>query len=186
MISEITQDDINVSVQRADALNELKKVLHLPRLPVTIEGFDNSNISGTNPVASMVCFTNALSDKKRYRRFKIKTVVGPDDFSSMREVVFRRYSGIIRRNEKFPDLILIDGGKGQLHAACEALDELKLAIPIISLAKKQEEIFIANKDKPLVLSRHSVALRLLQSVRDEAHRFAITYHRYLRKKSEGF
>ncbi|MDR1695723.1 MAG: excinuclease ABC subunit UvrC [Endomicrobium sp.] len=182
MISEITQNEINESVQRADSISELKEELGLKRMPAVIEGFDNSNIQGTNAVASMVRFLNGIPDKKNYRRFKIKTVVGADDFASMREVVFRRYSGLIRKNENMPDLVLIDGGKGQLGAAMGALEELQLNIPVASLAEKNEEIFFPHKDKPLVLSRHSAALRLLQSVRDEAHRFAVNYHRKLREK----
>jgi excinuclease ABC subunit C len=152
-------------------------------MPAIIEGFDNSNIQGTNPVASMVRFLNGMPDKKNYRRFKIKTVIGADDFASMKEVVSRRYSSLIRKNEKLPDLILIDGGKGQLAMASLALNELDLKIPIISLAKQNEEIYQPHKDKPLVLSRNSAALRLLQSIRDESHRFAITYHRLLRGKA---
>jgi excinuclease ABC subunit C len=182
MISEITREEIDASVGRADSISELKKELGLRNMPAVIEGFDNSNIQGTNPVASMVRFTNALADKKNYRKFKIKTVVGADDFATMREVVFRRYSGLLRRNEKMPDLVLIDGGKGQLGAAFSALEELQLKIPIVSLAKKNEEIYFPHKDKPLVLSRHSAALRLLQSVRDESHRFAVSFHRKLREK----
>jgi excinuclease ABC subunit C len=182
MISQISKEDIEAAVERSGSLDELQKVLHLPKLPAVIEGFDNSNIQGTNAVASMVRFTNALPDKKNYRRFKIKTVVGADDFASMNEVVFRRYSGLLRKNEAMPDLILIDGGKGQLAAAKTALDEMKLQIPIISLAKQNEEIFLPQKDKPLILKRNSKALRLLQSVRDEAHRFAVSYHRLLRNK----
>jgi excinuclease ABC subunit C len=182
MISEITQGEINESVQRADSINELKSILGLKIPPAVIEGFDNSNIQGTNSVAAMVRFHNGIADKKNYRRFKIKTVEGSDDFATMREVVFRRYSSLIRKNEKFPDLILIDGGKGQLNAAVSALEELQANIPIISLAKKNEEIFLPTKDKALILSRHSQALKLLQSVRDESHRFAIAYHRQLRKK----
>jgi excinuclease ABC subunit C len=185
MISEIMQDDINQSVQRASGINELKNVLRLKRQPAVIEGFDNSNIQGTNAVACMVRFQNGIADKKNYRRFKIKTVVGADDFASMREVVYRRYSSLIRKNEKLPDLILIDGGKGQLGAATSALKELQIQIPIISLAKKNEEIFLPDKDKALVLSRRSEALRLLQSVRDESHRFALSYHRKLRAKEFG-
>ena len=185
MINEITQDEITQSVQRANSINELKNILGLKRQPAIIEGFDNSNIQGTNAVASMVRFQNGISDKKNYRRFKIKTVAGADDFASMREVVFRRYSALIRKNEKMPDLILIDGGKGQLSAALDALEDIQSQIPIISLAKKNEEIFLPNKDKPLILSRHSPALRLLQSVRDEAHRFAVNYHRKLRAKEFG-
>jgi excinuclease ABC subunit C len=182
MISEITQDEINESVQRADSISELRNALGLRNTPAIIEGFDNSNIQGTNAVASLVRFHNGIADKKNYRRFKIKTVGGADDFATMREVVFRRYSSLIRKNEKFPDLILIDGGKGQLGAAVSALEELQVNIPIVSLAKKNEEIFFPTKDKALVLSKHSEALKLLQSVRDEAHRFAVAYHRHLRKK----
>jgi excinuclease ABC subunit C len=185
MISEITQDEINKSVKRADGINELKNVLKLKYLPSVIEGFDNSNIQGTNAVASMVRFQNGIADKKNYRRFKIKTVAGADDFASMKEVVFRRYSSLIIRNENPPDLILIDGGKGQLGAATSALEKLRSQIPIISLAKKNEEIFLPNEDKSVVLSNHSPALRLLQSVRDEAHRFAVSYHRKLREKEFG-
>jgi excinuclease ABC subunit C len=183
MINEISQNEINKAVQRSDTINELKKVLGLKNFPVVIEGFDNSNIQGTNAVASMVRFHNGIADKKNYRRFKIKTVKGTDDFATMREVVFRRYSSLIRKSEKLPDLILIDGGKGQLGAAVSALEELQINIPIISLAKKNEEIFSPIKDKALVLSKHSEALKLLQSVRDESHRFALNYHRHLRKKS---
>ncbi|GHT59621.1 UvrABC system protein C [Endomicrobiia bacterium] len=185
MISEITQDDINQSVQRADSINELKNVLGLKHPPAVIEGFDNSNIQGTNAVASMVRFQNGIADKKNYRRFKIKTVVGADDFASIHEVVFRRYSSLIRKNEKLPDLILIDGGKGQLGAAVSALKELQIQISIISLAKKNEEIFLPDKDKALVLSKYSEALKLLQSVRNESHRFAVSYHRKLRAKELG-
>ncbi|MDR2772777.1 MAG: excinuclease ABC subunit UvrC [Elusimicrobiota bacterium] len=186
MISEISQDEINQSIDRSDSLNELRQILHADKLPVIIEGFDNSNTQGTNPVASMVRFTNGLPDKKNYKRFKIKTVFGSDDFASMKEVVFRRYSSLIRKNEKLPDLIVIDGGRGQLNAALDSLWKLKLKIPIISLAKRNEEIYFPDKDTPLVLSKNSKALRLLQAVRNESHRFALSYHRLLRKKSEGF
>jgi excinuclease ABC subunit C len=182
MVSEISQDELKQFIERADGINELKNFLGLRHQPATIEGFDNSNTQGTNAVASMVRFQNGIADKKNYRRFKIKTVSGIDDFASIREVVFRRYSSLIRKNEKMPDLILIDGGKGQLGAALSALEELQLCIPIISLAKGNEEIFLQNKDKPLILNRHSEALKLLQCVRDEAHRFAINYHRKLRTK----
>jgi excinuclease ABC subunit C len=182
MITEISQEDINKLVHRANGINELKNILKLKRQPAIIEGFDNSNIQGTNAVASVVRFQNGIADKKNYRRFKIKTVLGADDFASMKEVVFRRYSSLIRKNEKMPDLILIDGGKGQLNAALNALEELQIQIPIISLAKKDEEIFIPNKDKSLILSRHSEALKLLQSIRNESHRVAINYHRKLRER----
>ncbi|MDR1122417.1 MAG: excinuclease ABC subunit UvrC [Endomicrobium sp.] len=183
MINEITQDEVSKSIQRADSISELKKILRLKSFPAVIEGFDNSNIQGTNAVASMVRFYNGIADKKNYRRFKIKTVKGADDFATIREVVFRRYSSLIIKNEKLPDLILIDGGKGQLGAAVSALEELQVNIPIISLAKKNEEIFFPIKDKALILSKHSEALKLLQSIRDESHRFALKYHRKLREKS---
>jgi excinuclease ABC subunit C len=185
MISEIRQDEINQSIQRADSISELKNVLGLKCQPVVIEGFDNSNIQGLNAVASMVRFQNGIADKKNYRRFKIKTVVGVDDFASIREVVFRRYSSLIKKNEKLPDLILIDGGKGQLGAAVSALAKLQTQIPIVSLAKENEGIFFPNKDKALILNRHLESLKLLQAVRDEAHRFALSYHRKLRTKEFG-
>jgi excinuclease ABC subunit C len=186
IISEISVEDIEKSIFKSDSLKELQKVLHLDRLPSVIEGFDNSNMQGKNAVSSMVRFFNGSPDKQNYRKFKIKTVIGADDFASIYEVVFRRYSALIRKNEKMPDLVVIDGGKGQLSFAKKALDELKLPLPLISLAKRNEEIFMPFKDKPLVLDRNSPALNLLQNVRDEAHRFAINYHRFLRKKSAGF
>jgi len=185
IISEIKQGEINEFIQRANSVNELKKELGLKCLPTIIEGFDNSNLQGTNAVASMVRFQNGVMDKKNYRRFKIKTVMGADDFASIKEVIFRRYSLLLRKNERMPDLILIDGGKGQLKAAVSALDELRLHVPVISLAKKSEIIFLQNEPKVLILSKHSVALMLLQSIRDEAHRFAINYHRQLRGKEFG-
>jgi excinuclease ABC subunit C len=182
MISEINLDRINQFVQKADAIDELKNVLGLKHQLTTIEGFDNSNLHGTDAVASMVRFQNGFADKENYRRFKIKTVIGADDFASMREVIFRRYSSLKKNNADMPNLILVDGGKGQLIAATNALKELQIQIPIISLAKKHEEIFLPNKKMPLILSKHSPALRLLQSIRDEAHRFAVSYHRKLRSK----
>jgi excinuclease ABC subunit C len=185
IINEVGHDEINKFVQRSDSVSELKRNLGLKCLPTIIEGFDNSNLQGTNAVASMVRFQNGIVDRKNYRRFKIKTVIGADDFASIREVVFRRYSLLVRKNETMPNLILVDGGKGQLKAAVSALQELRLQIPVVSLAKKSEGIFLQNKSKALTLSKHSEALRLLQSIRDEAHRFAISYHRRLRKKEFG-
>ncbi|MDR1400933.1 MAG: excinuclease ABC subunit UvrC [Endomicrobium sp.] len=183
MINEVTREEMNQSIKRADSINELKSFLGLRCQPAIIEGFDNSNIHGIDAVASMVRFQNGIADKKNYRRFRIKTVYGIDDFASIKEVVFRRCLSLIRKNEKMPDLILVDGGKGQLKSALSALRELQLRIPAISLAKSNEEIFLQNKDEPLILSRRSEALKLLQSVRDEAHRFALSYHRKLRVKS---
>ena len=181
-IREISIEDINQYVSKTDSLQELKQVLKLHKLPAVMECFDISNTSGTNPVASMVKFTNAKPDKAGYRKFKIKTVHQINDFAMIKEAVFRRYSGIIRRNEQFPDLIVIDGGKIQLAYAQSALDEIGIYIPMISLAKQEEEIFMVGKDKSIKLQRNSLGLRLLQAIRDEAHRFAITFHKQLRAK----
>jgi excinuclease ABC subunit C len=166
-----------------EAVWDLKKALKIETMPEIIEGFDISNIGGEMAVASMVCFEKGKPGRKNYRRFKIRDVHQIDDFAMMKEVIRRRYGRLIRENKKFPDLIMVDGGKGQLHAAIEALDELKCEpLPIIGLAKKNEEIFIPGKSEPLVLDRHRPALRLLQALRDEAHRFAVSYHRELRAK----
>lgn len=165
---------------------QLMDDLKLKVIPNHIECFDNSNIQGTNPVASMVCFKNGKPSKKDYRHFKIKTVVGPDDFGSMKEIVFRRYKRLQEENIPFPNLIVIDGGKGQLHAACDALKELDIytEIPIIGIAKRLEEIYYPEDSIPLHISKKSESLKLIQQLRDEAHRFAITFHRSLRSKSQ--
>ena len=166
-------------------LENLQKDLHLKTLPKHIECFDNSNIQGTNPVASMVCFISGRPAKKEYRHYNIKSVVGPDDFKSMKEVVTRRYDRLNREEKSFPDLIVIDGGKGQLNAASEALKDLSLygKIPLIGIAKKLEEIYFPEDPLPVHLSKKSESLLLLQRIRDEAHRFAITFHR--NKRSSG-
>ena len=167
------------------ALENLKKMLGLSRLK-RIEGYDISNISGQHSVASMVVFENGEPAYKEYRKFKIKTVVGPDDFASMNETLTRRLTDYIEQKENFnkkPDLILIDGGYGQLHSAEKAISELGLSIPIISLAKRDEEICLSNSSEPIKLKKSDYTLRLLQRVRDESHRFAITFHRSLRGKS---
>lgn len=165
---------------------QLMTDLKLKVIPNHIECFDNSNIQGTNPVASMVCFKNGKPSKKDYRHFKIKTVIGPDDFGSMKEIVFRRYKRLREENSPFPNLIVIDGGKGQLHAACDALKELGIYtdIPIIGIAKRLEEIYYPEDSIPLHISKKSESLKLIQQLRDEAHRFAITFHRSLRSKSQ--
>ena len=165
---------------------QLQEDLKLKTIPNHIECFDNSNIQGTNPVASMVCFKKGKPSKKDYRHFKIKTVVGPDDFGSMREIVYRRYKRLQDEQLSFPDLIVIDGGKGQLHAACDALKELGIYtdIPIIGIAKRLEEIYYPEDSIPLHISKKSESLKLIQQLRDEAHRFAITFHRSLRSKSQ--
>jgi excinuclease ABC subunit C len=166
-------------------LIKLKTDLQLKSLPRHIECFDNSNIQGTNPVSSMVCFKEGKPSKKDYRHFNIKTVVGPNDFASMNEVVGRRYLRMIAENETLPDLIVIDGGKGQLSAACDALKSLGLygQVPIIGIAKRLEEIYFPEDSLPLYIDKKSESLKLIQQIRDEAHRFAITFHRDKRSKS---
>lgn len=162
----------------------LRKILNLPALPRVIEGVDIAHLQSNQTVASVVQFIDGLPFKPSYRRYKIQTVDGVDDFRSIHEVVSRRYQRLAENSEVFPDIVLIDGGKGQLNVATSAFDELKLPQPtIISLAKRQEEIFVPGKTNSLKLSRHSFALRLLQYVRDEAHRFAQHYHHILRRKS---
>lgn len=165
-------------------LSNLQNDLKLTNLPVHIECFDNSNIQGTNPVASMVCFKNGKPSKSNYRKFNIKTVTGPDDFASMKEVVGRRYSHLKKEGLDLPNLIVVDGGKGQLSAACEALKELDLygQIPIIGIAKRLEEIYYPGDNIPLYISKKSTSLKLIQQLRDEAHRFAIAFHRQRRSK----
>ena len=175
------------NLRAQNSMLELKKVLSLENIPARIECFDISHIQGTDTVASMVVFTDGKSDKKEYRRFKIKTVEGIDDFASMAEVVTRRYRRAVAEEkgfDKLPNLIVIDGGKGQLSSAVEALSALDLpSIPIIGLAKRLEEIFLPQNSVPILLPLNSQALQLLQSIRDEAHRFAITFHRSLHNKS---
>jgi len=163
----------------------LQKDLSLQTPPRIIECFDNSNLLGSAPVASMVRFVNGKTDKKNYRHYNIKTVTGANDFASMKEVISRRYHRLREENEVFPDLIMVDGGKGQLSSACEALTELNLygQIPIIGIAKKLEEIYYPEDAHPLHLHKKSPGLFLLQQIRDEAHRFAVTFHRQKRSQS---
>ncbi len=166
-------------------LKGLKQVLKLDKAPRTIEGVDIAHLSGNETVASLVNFIDGLPFKPGYKRFKIRGVSGIDDFKSIHEVVSRRFARLHDENELFPDILLIDGGKGQLNAGMAAFRELDITPPIvISLAKKEEEIYIPGQDEPLKLSRHSYALRLLQYVRDEAHRFAQHYHHLLRHKNQ--
>ena len=165
-------------------LSGLRKVLKLSEAPRVIEGVDIAHLQANQTVASVVQFIDGLPFKPGYRRYKIRTVEGVDDFRSIHEVVSRRYKRLADQSEVFPDLLLIDGGKGQLNAATAAFDELKLPRPtIISLAKREEEVFVPGEKESLRLSRHSFALRLLQYVRDESHRFAQHYHHILRRKS---
>ncbi len=172
------------------AMSELANALDLPRLPRRIECFDISNIQGTNPVASMVVFEDGRPAKKEYRKFAIKTVQGANDFAMMKEVVARRFRRHMSQDEEeqgkwaaLPDFVIIDGGKGQLNAALEALDEVGMQVPIAGLAKENEEFFLPGQAESILLPRDSQALYLVQRVRDEAHRFAITYHRQKRSKA---
>ncbi|MBI4387376.1 MAG: excinuclease ABC subunit UvrC [Elusimicrobia bacterium] len=163
-------------------VTELQRALSLPRPPHHVEAFDVSHFSGKQTVASMVCFQGGEPYKDHYRRFRIRTVPGIDDFHAMEEVVSRRYRRLRGAQEALPDLILIDGGKGQLAAAQRALQGLKLELPMAALAKRLEEIFLPQRPDALRLDLASPALQLLQRLRDEAHRFAVTYHKLLRHK----
>jgi excinuclease ABC subunit C len=180
------------------ALDQLREELSLPGVPRRIECFDNSNIQGTSAVSSMVVFVDGKPAPGQYRKFRVKTVTGADDFATMAEIMRRRFrhaapgDAAVEVAERtgpgdrwdLPDLVIIDGGKGQLNAAVEAMRELGVyEIPVVGLAKQHEEIFVPGEDEPIVLPRGSEALYLVQRVRDEAHRFAITYHRKVRAKS---
>lgn len=169
----------------ADKVMEImKKDLQMDVLPLHIECFDNSNLQGTNPVAAMVCFRHGKPSKKDYRHYHVKTVEGPDDFASMTEIVFRRYSRLIREKKTLPQLIIIDGGKGQLSAAVKSLKELDIygRVTIIGIAKRLEEIYFPEDSVPLLLSKKSPTLKVIQQARNEAHRFAIEFHRLIRSK----
>ena len=163
-------------------VEELRQALHLADAPKVVECFDISHLAGTDTVASMVQFRNGRAEKKSYRRFRIKTVEGIDDFASMAEVVRRRYSRLVAEEKELPDLILIDGGKEQLSAAKRVLDELEVDVPVISLAKSEEEVFVSGVPFPLPFGKKTRANMYLQEIRDEAHRFAVEYNRLLRKK----
>jgi excinuclease ABC subunit C len=184
-VREIKRGDLPRSLAFTTRLEELKNVLGLEKWPIVIEGFDISDISGKEAVGSMVRFQNGRPDKNNYRKFMIKTVSGIDDYSMIKEVVARRYRHLRKEMAELPDLVLIDGGKGQLSAAREALSEAHVKIPVVSLAKREEEVFVPGMTEPLKLDKDSPALQLLQSVRDEAHRFAISYHHVRRRKSVG-
>ncbi|MGB2281984.1 MAG: excinuclease ABC subunit UvrC [Flavobacteriaceae bacterium] len=166
-------------------MNQMKSDLRLDKAPTHIECFDNSNIQGTHPVAACVVFKNGKPSKKEYRHFNIKTVEGPDDFASMTEVVYRRYKRLLDEGQPLPQLIIIDGGKGQLSAALKSLDELGLRekIAIIGIAKRLEELFYPNDPIPLYLDKKSETLKIIQQLRNEAHRFGIEHHRNRRSKS---
>jgi len=166
-------------------LTLMKNDLRLKDLPHHIECFDNSNLQGTNPVSACVVFKDAKPSKKEYRHFIPKTVEGPDDFATMREVVYRRYRGMLEDNEKLPDLIIVDGGKGQLSSAVESLKELGIygKVPILGIAKRLEELYYPEDEFPLYIDKKSETLKIIQQLRDEAHRFGITHHRNRRSKN---
>ena len=167
-------------------LQRMKADFRLTELPRHIECFDNSNIQGTNPVASCVVFRNAKPAKRDYRHFNIKTVEGPDDFASMKEVLTRRYTRLMEEGEELPQLIVVDGGKGQLSAAVEALDDMGMrgTIAVVGIAKRLEEIYFPGDSIPLYIDKNSESLRVVQHLRDEAHRFGITHHRNRRSKGQ--
>lgn len=171
--------DIGTKDRTGKNLAKLKADLHMSKLPVHIECFDNSNIMGKNPVASCVVFRNGKPSKKEYRHFNIKSVQGPNDFASMEEIIFRRYSRVILENLALPQLIVVDGGKGQLSSAVKSLKKLQLddKITIIGIAKKLEEIYFPGDNVPLYLDKNSVSLKIIQQLRNEAHRFGINFHR---------
>ena len=186
MLLDKQKQQIN-NIDRQDnkrVLEQLQKDLRLKDRPRHIECFDNSNLQGTSAVAACIVFKNGKPSKKDYRHFNIKTVVGPDDFASMEEVIFRRYKRLLEEEEDLPELIVIDGGKGQLSAAVKSLEKLKLRgkIAIIGIAKRLEEIYFPGDRLPLYLDKRSESLKLIQQLRDEAHRFGITHHRNKRSK----
>ncbi|MFW5840055.1 MAG: excinuclease ABC subunit UvrC, partial [Planctomycetota bacterium] len=183
LVDEHVQPEV-FYVDPADGLGRLAEVLEMEQPPRTIEGIDIAHLAGGELCGALVCFIDGKPFKDSYRRYKIRTVEGNDDFASIREVVWRRYKLAGMNNELFPDIIMIDGGKGQVNAAYSAFDELAFTPPmLISLAKKEEEIFVHGRPEPIRLSRHDPGLRLLQSIRDEAHRFAQHYHHILRRRA---
>lgn len=178
-MEKIKMDEIDF---REEVLKEAKEILNLPNEPRIIEGFDISNVEGTDATGSMVYFLEAKPYTKNYRHFNIKSKSTPDDVAMIKEVIKRRYEMILKRNLELPDLIIVDGGKGQLNAGISVLQELGLEIPIIGLAKRYEEIYFPNQKDPITLPKSSQILKLLQRVRDEAHRFAVRLHKKQRKK----
>lgn len=175
----------NPNIRTERILNTIKNDLQLSKLPEHIECFDNSNLQGTNPVAACVVFKNAKPSKKDYRHFNVKTVEGPDDFASMREIVYRRYKRLSEENKPLPQLVIVDGGKGQLSSAVEVLEKLNLMgkITVIGIAKRLEEIYFPGDSVPLYINKNSETLKIIQHLRDEAHRFGITFHRNKRSKN---
>lgn len=189
-LREVSPESVVEQTSLSRGLTELQERLNLPAPPLRIEAFDISNIHGTEPVASMVVFERGAPQKSDYRKYKIKTVQGPNDFAMIKEAVKRRYARIFKENQKWPGLILIDGGRGQLSNAVQALNELSeelddtvfKRIPIASLAKENEELYLPGSPDPVILAKDSPGLHIVQHIRDEAHRFAITFHRQRRDK----
>ncbi len=181
---ELMRASLKQRDRQSEKLQQVKEDLRLKSLPRHIECFDNSNIQGTNPVASCVVFRNGKPSKSDYRHYNIKTVTGPDDFASMAEIVTRRYQRLLDEKQALPDLIVVDGGKGQLSIAVKMLKELKIygKVSVVGIAKRLEEIYVPEDPVPLYLDKNSPTLRLLQQIRDEAHRFGITFHRDKRSK----
>ena len=179
-------EKLNPEQRAMRTLTTIQKDFRLSAVPHHIECFDNSNISGTNPVAACVVFRNAKPSKKEYRHFNIKTVEGPDDYASMKEVLTRRYSRLVSEGQDLPQLVILDGGKGQLSAGVEVLDELGLRgqIAMIGIAKTLNEIYFPGDSLPLYIDKNSETLKVVQRLRDEAHRFGITHHRNRRSKSQ--
>lgn len=171
--------------ERMEVLKQLQNDLQLSELPIHIECFDNSNFQGSYPVSAMVCFRDGVESKKDYRHFNVKTVEGINDFATMKEVVYRRYKRLKEENESLPQLVIIDGGKGQLSAALESIQELELRgkLTLIGLAKNEEEIFFAGDRESLKLPFDSLSLKFIRKIRDEVHRFGISFHR--NKRSRG-
>jgi excinuclease ABC subunit C len=182
-IEAVSEQDVTGHIAASQAVTDLQQALELPAPPFHVECFDISHFQGHQTVASMVCFKGGVPHKEHYRRFKIRTVEGVDDFASMAEVVGRRYKKLQKEGERLPDLILVDGGKGQLHAAQAVLRELGVRSSLASLAKRIEEVFLPGREESVILAPNRPGLHLLQRLRDEAHRFGITYHRLLRDKA---
>jgi len=182
-LRSLREEEIIGKVSLSRSISDLQIVLQLPRPPLVIEAFDISHTFGQGIVASMVRFNRGEADRSSYRRFRIRSIQKQDDFAAMKEVVERRYRGILSRDGKLPDLVLIDGGKGQLSAACSALAQLGIRnLSLAALAKYEEELFLPGRSKSIRLPHDAPALHLVQRVRDESHRFAVSYHRLLRKK----
>ncbi|MEO6329056.1 MAG: excinuclease ABC subunit UvrC [Ginsengibacter sp.] len=176
--------DEKTAVEKNKILINLQQQLHLPEIPIHIECFDNSNFQGSYPVSAMVCFKNGVPDKTNYRKFNVKTVIGINDFATMKEVISRRYKRVLNENQPLPQLIIIDGGKGQLNAAMESIKELELGgkTTLIGLAKNEEEIFYSGDQQSIKLPWDSDSLKLIRRIRDEVHRFGIAFHRNQRSR----